>query len=256
MDLFLLALFGCILEALVTKFGGIMLGTPMTTISFLIVILAVIRWNLWGLIIIPLLALATVLGGSWSDIGQYKAFYSFGSDYNNCGLAVYISTMLGLSTIGLNVILFKIKGTKYVIKRPLLLICVILVDYVLLNVVQLLSFRLITAGTLAHSATINYVGNTGESFNIAFYGETGFIKNLLGLAIAVVGILVLRSQGVATNVVEKLIDDKKNAELDARDRNFRIEEEDEEKDMKQDVSEDVSNIATDESETDSSKKQF
>ena len=117
MDLFLLALFGCILEFLVTRFGGIMLGTPTITISFLITILAVIRWNLWGLAVIPVLVLATILGGSFCDIGQYRAFYRFGGEFN-CGLAVYISTMLGLSSIGLDVILYKKIGTKKAVKNP------------------------------------------------------------------------------------------------------------------------------------------
>jgi DNA-binding transcriptional MerR regulator len=74
------------------------------------------------------------------------------------------------------------------------------------------------------------------------------------LAIAVVGILILRSQGVATNVVEKLVDDKKNAELDAKDRHFRIEEIEEEKDMKNEMSENAEETAKDES-NDLSKKQ-
>lgn len=254
MDLFLLALFGCVLEVLVTKFGGIMLGTPTITISFLIVILAIIRWNFWGLIIVPFLALATVLGGGWSDIGQYSAFYTLSGDYGNCGLAVFISTMIGLFTIGFDAILFRVKGTKTIIKNPLLLVGIILLNYLVLNLVQFLIFRLITAGTLTHSASIMYVGNTGNEFNLAFYGENGFIRNLLGLAIAVVGILILRSQGVATNVVEKLVDDKKNAELDAKDRHFRIEEAEEEKDMKNEMSESAEEDAKDESE-DLSKKQ-
>ena len=223
MDLFLLALFGCVLEGLVTRFGGIMLGTPTITISFLIVILAVIRWNLWGLIIIPLLAIATILGGSFSDIDFYKAFYSFGGDYND-GLAVYISTIIGVSGIGLNVILFKIFGTKKIVRSPLILIGVIIADYAVFSILQFISYRLISAGTILHPAELYFTGSNGNTVNLAVYGENGFMKNLLGLGIAVVGLLVLRSQGVATNVVEKLIDDKKNAELDANDRKFRIEE--------------------------------
>ncbi len=223
MDLFLLALFGCLLEGLVTKFGGIMLGTPTITISFLIVILAVTRWNLWGLIVIPFLAISTIIGGSFSDIDFYKAFYSFGGDFNN-GLAVYISTIVGLSGIGLNVILFKIYGTRKIVRSPLILIGVIIADYAIFSILQFVSYRLISAGTLLHPAELYFTGSNGNTVNLAVYGENGFMKNLLALGISVVGLLVLRSQGVVTNVVDKLVDDRKNAELDAKDRQFRIEE--------------------------------
>lgn len=253
MDLFLLALLGCILEALVTRFGGIMLGTPTITISFLITIIAVIRWNLWGLIIVPLLALATTLGGSFADYGQFKAFYSFGSAYNYCGTIIFLSTIIGLFSIGLDVILFKKIGTKKIVKSPLALIGIVLVNYLIFNVIQLIMFRLMTAHTLLHQAQITYTGVSGD-FNLAVWGENGLVRNLLALAIAVIGILILRSQGVATNVVEKLIDDKKNAELDAKDRNFRIADIDDEKEMEN--MSNAENEAKDESNEDSSQKQF
>lgn len=252
MDLFLLALFGCVLEGLVTRFGGIMLGTTTITISFFITILAVIRWNLWGLTIVPFLVLSTIIGGSFCDFGQFRAFYRFGGEFN-CGLAVYISTVVGLMSIGLDVLLYKKIGTKKAVKNPFILLGVILVNYALVNLISLLLFRLITAGTLAHQASYEYLGDTGRTFNIAFYGENGFVTNLLGLAIAAVAILILRSRGVATNVVEKLIDDKKNAELDAKDRNFRIEEIEEEKEMEKEEPIDATNEAKDDSNDESSQ---
>lgn len=243
------------MEALVTRFGGIMLITPTITISFLITIIAVIRWNLWGLIIVPLLALATTLGGSFADYGQFRAFYSFGSEYGYCGTAIFISTIVGLLSIGLDVILFKNKriGTKKIVKSPLALIGLVLANYVLFNLIQLVLFRLITAHTLLHQATITYVGTNGE-FNLANWGEAGFVKNLLALAIAVVGILILRSQGVVTNVIDKLVDDKINAELDAKDRNFRIQEVDEEKEMEE-IESNANDTANDDSEEDADSSQ-
>ena len=260
MDLFLLALFGCILEALVTRFGGIMLGTPTITISFLITLIAVIRWNLWGLIIVPLLALATTLGGSFADYGQFRAFYSFGSGYNYCGTAIFVSTIIGLLSIGFDVILFKKIGTKKIVKSPLALIGIVIADYIIFNVIQLIIFRIMTAHTLLNQATIIYTGQNGE-FNLAIWGESGMVRNLLSLAIAVVGILILRSQGVVTNVIDKLVDDKLNAELDAKDRNFRIKDIDEEKDDEKEVEEispEQDNEANDESKenSDLSQKQF
>ena len=213
----------------------------------------IIRWNLWGLIIVPLLALATTLGGSFADYGQFKAFYSFGSAYNYCGTIIFLSTIIGLFSIGLDVILFKKIGTKKIVKSPLALIGIVLANYLIFNVIQLIMFRLMTAHSLLQQAKIIYTGENGE-FNLAIWAEGGLVRNLLALAIAVVGILILRSQGVATNVVEKLIDDKKNAELDAKDRNFRIEEVDEEKEVENES--DAENKANDESNEDSSQKQF
>lgn len=231
-----------------------MLGTPTITISFLITIIAIIRWNLWGLIIVPLLALATTLGGSFADYGQFRAFYQFGSAYNNCGLAIFISTICGLLTIGLDVILFKKMGTKKVVKNPFILVGMVLVNYAIFNFIQFIVYRLITAGgDLFNQAQVIYSGTEGD-FNLAIWAENGFIRNLLALAIAVVGILVLRSQGVATNVRDKLIDDKINAELDAKDRNFRIEEV-EEKEVEE-IDSDANDEAKDESDEDSSQKQF
>lgn len=231
-----------------------MLGTPTITISFLITIIAIIRWNLWGLIIVPLLALATTLGGSFADYGQFRAFYQFGSAYNNCGLAIFISTICGLLTIGLDVILFKKMGTKKVVKNPFILVGMVLVNYAIFNFIQFIVYRLITAGgDLFNQAQVIYTGTEGD-FNLAIWAENGFIRNLLALAIAVVGILILRSQGVITNVRDKLIDDKINAELDAKDRNFRIEEV-EEKEVEE-IDSDANDEAKDESNEDSSQKQF
>ena len=231
-----------------------MLGTPTITISFIITIIAIIRWNLWGLIIVPLLALATTLGGSFADYGQFRAFYQFGSAYNYCGLAIYISTICGLCTIGLDVILFKKIGTKKIVKNIFALVGIIFVNYAIFNFIQFIVFRLITAGgDLFNQAQIIYSGEGGD-FNLAIWAENGFVRNLLSLAIAVIGILILRSQGVITNVRDKLIDDKKNAELDAKDRNFRIEEV-EEKEMDE-INSNAENEAKDESQDDSSQKQF
>ncbi|MBO7080335.1 MAG: hypothetical protein J6W64_11175 [Bacilli bacterium] len=236
-----------------TRFGGIMLGTPTITISFLITLIAVIRWNLWGLIIVPLLVLATTLGGSFADYGQFRAFYRFGSEYDYCGTAVYVSTVVGLLTIGLDVILFKKVGTKKIVKSPIALIVICGVNYLILNVVQFFIFRLMTAHSLFSQAQIIYTGVNGD-FNLAIWGESGLAKNLFGLAIAVIGILILRSQGVITNVVDKLVDDKINAELDAKDRNFRIEEVEEKE--AEEIDSNAENEAKDESNDDSSQKQF
>jgi hypothetical protein len=50
--------------------------------------------------------------------------------------------------------------------------------------------------------------------NYCQYIEQGFLYNLFGLAVAAIGVFVLRSQGVIVNAVDKLIDDKKLVEAE------------------------------------------
>ena len=60
----------------------------------------------------------------------------------------------------------------------------------------------------------------------------GFIYNLFGLAIGIIGSLVLRAQGAFSNVAEKLLEDKRLAEeIRKNDEEFSIPDldEDEEK---------------------------
>lgn len=212
-DLFLLAAIGCVLEGVVTALSGFVFnGTPTFTFSLLIIYLAVVRWNLWGLLLAPILVLATILGGSLGIIDRYAAVYDW---------RVYISSTLGLITAGLNVIFFKRFGTRKVINATGMMIILVLVNYLTYSLVSFLTYRLICAGTLAHSGVLEFVyniyeeGNTIQtSVNLCAYVESAFVYNLFGLAVAIIGLFVLRSQGVVNNVIDKLVEDKKNAELD------------------------------------------
>ena len=102
-------------------------------------------------------------------------------------------------------------------------------SYVVYCSIQFLSYRLICSGTLTHSGLniFDYTNKDGvlKTVNLCTLGEGGFAFNLIGLIIFVVGILILRSQGVVCNVKNKLIDDKKNAELNRiNTENFTVEE--------------------------------
>ena len=68
--------------------------------------------------------------------------------------------------------------------------------------------------------------------NVSMYMTNGFIFNLFGLAIGILGSLVLRAQGAFSNVVEKLLEDKRlEEEIRKNDEEFSIPDldEDEEK---------------------------
>ena len=220
-DLTTLVVVGFILELICVRFGTtVFYGTPFMCISFLITFIAVIRWNLWGLLVIPLLAFATILGGRWSELPYLAHVY----DYR-----IYISIVLGLSTLGVDVIFFKKIGTDKMVVSFWRIIGLLLLNYVLFTIVQLISYRLMTSHSLTESGHIvyEYVNNKGisKSYNLCSYGENGMVYNLFALFAAVVGTFVLRSQGVVCNAKQKSIEDRKNAELDRLDReNFTIDD--------------------------------
>ena len=230
-DLFALAIIGFILEMLAVKFSAfVFISVPTTAISLLMVFVAVARWNLWGLLICPVLALGTIVGGQQIEIPYLAAVYDHNISIS--GLAIFISAFVGLLTTGLNVISYK-KNTSRIINSPWMML-VLIFNYIVFCLVQIAVYRLITAGTLLHEGKIlfQYVLNEGtvdevtKTYNLCRLGEAGLVYNLFGLAVLYVGAYVLRSQGVLCNAIQKLIDDRKNAELNRIDRKFKIEEAD------------------------------
>lgn len=221
-DLVMLAVIGFILEFLCVKFSGTVLyAAPSVTIALLIAFIAVTRWNLWGLLICPVLALATLWGGSQIEISYMSAVY----DYK-----LYISMIIGYLGISTNVIFYKKYKTDKIISGAWL-IGIMLLDYVLFCVLQMVSYYLLCvttgdSGLFTYPDVVDGVA-TDVTTNVQQFGMNGFIYNLLGLIVLIVGGYVLRSQGVVCNRKQKFIDDRENAELMAKDLNFRIEEADE-----------------------------
>ncbi len=211
-DLTILTIIGFVIEIFLIKFGAsVFIGAPFMGITLLIVFLAVARWNLWGLITAPIMAGAVWIGGIMVDIPYLKAVYDW---------RVYVSLIVGLMCVGLNVILFKRFGTKKVFKDSWITVLVVFITYIIVCGVQTVIYSLITypdAGNMIYNFK-------GENYNLRYYGAMGIVYNLLGLVIAVVGSLIFRSQGVLCNAKQKLLDDKKNAELDREFDKFKIEE--------------------------------
>ncbi len=211
-DLTILTIIGFVIEIFLIKFGAsVFIGAPFMGITLLIVFLSVARWNLWGLITAPIMAGAVWIGGIMVDIPYLKAVYDW---------RVYVSLIVGLMCVGLNVILFKRFGTKKVFKDSWITVLVVFITYIIVCGVQTVIYSLITypdAGNMIYNFK-------GENYNLRYYGAMGIVYNLLGLVIAVVGSLIFRSQGVLCNAKQKLLDDKKNAELDREFDKFKIEE--------------------------------
>lgn len=200
-DLLMLAVLGALLEGIATALSGMALQCPPSfTISFLVLFVAIARWNLWGLTIAPILVVGTILGGKNNFYDAMAAMYDW---------RLYVSALVGLLTLGLNVIIFKKNGTKKSILNNWLLVVMILCNYVIYNLIQGATYWLCTRNV---NGQILY--DTGKKvINICQWAINGYAYNLMGLAFAFVGVIILRSQGVVNNVIDKLIDDKKNAEL-------------------------------------------
>ena len=211
-DLTILTIIGFVIEIFLIKFGAsVFIGAPFMGITLLIVFLAVARWNLWGLITAPIMAGAVWVGGIMVDIPYLKAVYDW---------RVYVSLVTGLMCVGLNVILFKKFGTKRVFSDSWITVLVVFITYVVVCGVQTLVYSLIT---YPDAENMIYYFNS-KNYDLRYYGAMGIVYNLLGLVVAIVGSLIFRSQGVLCNAKQKLLDDKKNAELEREFDKFKIEE--------------------------------
>ena len=227
-DLIVLVIIGGILEVFVTKYATVVFnGAPFMCVSLLIVFLAVARWNLWGLVVAPIMSVLAMLGGMWSESPAIAKVYDW---------HMFLATTVGLLAIGFNVILFRKVTTKKVVSSYIYLALLMLLDYVVVCGIQFLVYRLACAGTLTHSGEIvfTYMKKGADGIekvvteNVCFYGENMLVFNLFSLAILFVGAFILRSQGILCNVKQRFIDDKKNAELDNEFNKFVISETEEE----------------------------
>ena len=217
-DLAALIIIGALLEGLTSRFIGFALdAAPTVTFSLLIVFVAVARWKAYGLLTIPFLVFSMILGGHFSDISYYAAFYSFSN------WQLYLSVMIALAlSFSVNLIFFMNHKTNKIMKVWWQVILILILDYVLYCAIQFVLYRLFTTGNLVQMAVIEFTYNIKNSsglmepktVNLAMYVERGFIYNSFGLLLAVIGSIVLRSQGVLNNAIEKLIDDKKEKELE------------------------------------------
>ena len=232
-DLAMLTVIGCVLEGLVTYMSGLVLNAATTiSISLLIVLLALARWNLWGLIPIPFLAAATIIGGRLSPIPYFAHAYEW---------RAYLSIVVGLSFTGLSVIVFKKKGTK-MLKDNLIMILFVIANYIIYNLVQLAVYELLYNvftspegwSMITYKSYANSDAGEVVTANVANFMINGFIYNLFGLIVAIVGGIVLRSQEAFGNVAEKLLEDRRLAEeIRKNDDEFSIpdlDEDEEEKD--------------------------
>ena len=179
-DLLMLTVIGGILEVFSVKFGAFVFnGAPFVCISLLIVFLAVVRWNFWGLLVVPIMALTAMLGGMWTDLPYVKAVY---------GWQMYLSTAIGLCFVSLNSIIFIKFGANKIVSSPVLLVLMMIVDYLIVCIVQFMAYRLFTSGSLMQMANVplTYYDNSEKAnvtVNVCKYGEERLVYNLFGFIV-------------------------------------------------------------------------
>ena len=227
-DLAMLTAIGCILEGLVTYMSGYVLNAVTTvSISLLVVLLALARWNFWGLVTIPFLALSTIIGGRLSPVPYFKAAYEW---------RAYISIVIGLLFTGFSVIVFKKKGTK-MLKENYILVLYVIINYIVYNLAQTIIYELLCNifkspegwNLVTYTNYLNSDKGEVVTTNVSNFMTNGFIYNLFGLAIAIIGSIVLKSQQAFGNVPEKLLEDKRLAEeIRKNDEEFSIPDIDDE----------------------------
>lgn len=186
-DLAMLSFIGFILEAVGTFFVNYMTvgALPMTVVSILITILALVRWNWKGLLVIPFCALGCLVGGQFL-LFQYDPDNIYRYDWR-----VLISVMVGLAALSINLIPFnKFKTNNLLLNYKWFAPIMIVVDCLVFEIVRGLVYSYIVFGDNRY-IMINAMG----------YDATGYI-------IAFVMGLVLLHQKIMLNFKEKVISEK------------------------------------------------
>ena len=146
-------------------------------ISLLIMMVVTTRWGSWGLVIVPVLALSTVLSGRLiNPHEQFKLLYDW---------KLYISLIFSLSTFSLNYLWFKIFNDKKIKQTMGTLSLLGVIDIIISTLMLVLIYYMLTSRNL-----------------IMAFPAWG----LYGYAILIIGTCILFKQGVLVNVKSTLKD--------------------------------------------------
>ena len=163
-------------------------------ISLLIMMVATTRWGSWGLLIVPLLALSTVLSGRLiNPHEQFRTVYDW---------KLYIALVFSLSTFSLNYLWFKIRDGKKETMGSLVLLA--LIDIVIATLMLVLMYYMLSSQNLI----------------MAFP-----VWGLYADAILIIGTCILFQQGVLVNV-KKSLTDKHIESVEEDDFHMRLDDED------------------------------
>ena len=144
-------------------------------ISLLIMMVVTTRWGSWGLLLVPVLALSTVLSGRLiNPREEFRVLYDW---------KLYLSIMFALSTFSLNYFWFKKRKDKKETMGSLSLLAVL--DIIAATLMLVLVYYLLTSQDLI----------------LAFP-----IWGLYGYAILIIGTCILNRQNVLVNVKKTLLE--------------------------------------------------
>ena len=144
-------------------------------ISLLIMMVVTTRWGSWGLLLVPVLALSTVLSGRLiNPREEFRVLYDW---------KLYLSIMFALSTFSLNYFWFKKRKDKKETMGSLSLLAML--DIIAATLMLVLVYYLLTSQDLI----------------LAFP-----IWGLYGYAILIIGTCILNRQNVLVNVKKTLLE--------------------------------------------------
>lgn len=183
-DLLITGIIGMIVEFFgVYVFNKMIYATIIPyAISLLIMMIATTRWKSKGLILIPFLALSTILSGRFINPNeQFRAVYN---------LELYISLVVSLGTFSLNYFWFNIRKSKKIKETMGSLVILNIIDIVISTLMLVLVYYLLTSQNLI----------------MAFP-----VWSIFAYALLILGTCILFNQGVLVDVVENI--ENKNEEM-------------------------------------------
>jgi hypothetical protein len=180
-DLLITGIIGIIVEFFgVFVFNKMIYATIIPyAISLLIMMISTTRWGNYGLILVPFLALSTVLSGKLiNPTDSLKVFYDW---------KLYLSLIVSLSTFSLNFCWFDYKKKRKKKETMGSMAGLACLDIVVATLMLVLVYYLLT----------------GNMFILAFP-----VWSLYGYAMLILGTCILFTQGVLVNVKNKFLEEK------------------------------------------------
>ena len=203
-DLITLTLIGCAVEVLgIFVFNKMLIASMITTsISLLIMMVATFRWGWKGLLISPILALATILSGLLINPHiNYRQNYDW---------RLYLAVLAQLLSVSVNLLWFKkVKDEKETTSKLQSLFALCAIDCV----VSLFALSLVYLLTAFKFQLLGFV-----------------VWNAFGYVILFVGSFILSRQGILVNIKKNLISQKHERE---EAENFKMALPDEEENLEE-----------------------
>ena len=199
-DLLITGLIGFLVEFLgVFVFNKMIYATMIPcAISLLVVMISTTRWGSKGLVLIPFLALSTVLSGRFINPNeQFRAVYDW---------KLFVSLVLSLGTFSLNHFWFKIRKEKHIKETMGSLVVLAIIDIIISALVLVLAYYLLTSQNLIMALPV---------------------WSLYGYAVLIIGTCVLFPQGVLVDVKDS-IEKRKLERIVEEDFHMRLDDEDDE----------------------------